>query len=296
MIRNDNNIKGITIDGEEYKLSQYADDTSIIFDGSPGSYDGILRVLDYFAHISGLKINFSKTKMVWIGGKKFSKEVFHHSRWKLSWDNCIFDLLGIKFSVNLEEIEDLNYLPKLLEIRKIINQWKLRKLTPIGRITVIKTLIIPKLNHLILTLPNPSNDFLKILENEIYQFLWLGKVRKVRKNTIVQDYYHGGLKMVDYPSFITSLKATWIKRLIYTETKWIKLLESTMEISINTIWQRGRDYLYSLLKRPINIFWKEVFTSWLQIDEKTPLNETQYFHEHIWHNPQITIDSNVIFL
>ena len=72
---------------------------------------------------------------------------------------------------------------------------------------------------------------------------------------------------------------------IYTETEWIKLLESTMEISINTIWQRGRDYLYSLLKRPINIFWKEVLTSWLQIDEKTPLNETQYLHEHIWHNP-----------
>ena len=108
-------------------------------------------------------------------------------------------------------------------------------MTPIGRITIIKTIIIPKLNQLILTLPNPSNDFLKILENEIYQFLWLGKVHKVRKNTIVQDYYHGGLKMVGYPSFITSLKATWIKRLIYTETKWINLLESTMELSINTI-------------------------------------------------------------
>ena len=108
--------------------------------------------------------------MVWIGCKKFSNEVLHHSRWKLSWDNCIFDLLGIKFSVNLEEIEDLNYLPKLLEIRKIINQWKLRKLTPIGRITVIKTLIIPKLNHLILTLPNPSNDFLKIFEMKYINF------------------------------------------------------------------------------------------------------------------------------
>ena len=55
----------------------------------------------------------------------------------------MFDLLCIKFSFNLEEIEDLNYLPKLLEIRKIINQWKLRKLTPIGHITVIKPLIIP---------------------------------------------------------------------------------------------------------------------------------------------------------
>lgn len=44
-------------------------------------------------------------------------------------------------------MEELNYLPKLSEIRKLINQWKLRKLTPIGRITIIKTLITPKLNH-----------------------------------------------------------------------------------------------------------------------------------------------------
>ena len=39
-------------------------------------------------------------------------------------------------------------------------------LTPKGRPTVIKTLIIPKMNHLILTLPNPDKDF-KNLETEI---------------------------------------------------------------------------------------------------------------------------------
>lgn len=54
----------------EYKLSQYADDTSLIFDGSSTSMDGILQDLDYFANISGLRINFSKTKMIWIGSKK----------------------------------------------------------------------------------------------------------------------------------------------------------------------------------------------------------------------------------
>ena len=65
MIRNEIIFKGITIDGEEYKLSQYADDTLIVFDGSPGFDDGILRVLDNFAHISGLKINSQKQK--WYG-------------------------------------------------------------------------------------------------------------------------------------------------------------------------------------------------------------------------------------
>lgn len=40
--------------------------------------DGILREFDYFVCIFGLKINFFKIKMVWIGSKKFLKEVFYY--------------------------------------------------------------------------------------------------------------------------------------------------------------------------------------------------------------------------
>lgn len=54
------------------KLSQYADDTSIIYDGSSESNDGTLRVLDYFTDLSGLIINYTKLKwllvhVVWEG-------------------------------------------------------------------------------------------------------------------------------------------------------------------------------------------------------------------------------------
>lgn len=86
--------------------------------GSPETLDGILRELDFFADISGLNINFSKTEMVWIGSKKFSKETFHYSRWKLDWNNTNFDLLGIKFSVNLDDMINLNYNVKLDDIKK----------------------------------------------------------------------------------------------------------------------------------------------------------------------------------
>ena len=55
-------IKGIAIDGGEYKISQYADDTSINLDNSPTSMDDIIRVLDYFAIVSCLRINFAETK------------------------------------------------------------------------------------------------------------------------------------------------------------------------------------------------------------------------------------------
>lgn len=91
--------------------------------------------------------------MVWIGSNKFSKETFHHWRWKRDWNNTNFDLLVITFSVNLDDMINLKYNVKQDNIKKkLIKQLKLRKLTILGRLTVIKSLIIPKMNHLILTL------------------------------------------------------------------------------------------------------------------------------------------------
>ena len=78
--------------------------------------DGILQELDFLANISGLKIKFSKTKMIWIGSKKISKEVFHHSRWKLDRQSTKFELLGVNFSLNLDEMLDLNFNTKLIDI------------------------------------------------------------------------------------------------------------------------------------------------------------------------------------
>lgn len=53
---------------------------------------------------------------------------------------------------------NLNYNAKQEDIKKLIKHWKLLKLTILGRLTVIKSPIIPKMNHIIFTLPNPSKD------------------------------------------------------------------------------------------------------------------------------------------
>ena len=44
-----------------------ADDTSMLLDGSEKSLDTCLNVLKYFANISGLRINYDKTQVIWIG-------------------------------------------------------------------------------------------------------------------------------------------------------------------------------------------------------------------------------------
>lgn len=49
-----------------FKLSQYANDTTIISDGSSESKDGTLRVLDYFTDLSELIINCTKLKWLYM--------------------------------------------------------------------------------------------------------------------------------------------------------------------------------------------------------------------------------------
>ena len=67
-IRQNSKIKGIKIHDTEFKISQYADDTSIFLDGSSDALNGTLTELDKFANVSDLKINFDKTQscMDWL--------------------------------------------------------------------------------------------------------------------------------------------------------------------------------------------------------------------------------------
>ena len=63
---------GIFANEEEIKIPQFADDTSIFLDGSSQSLNSTTEELDRFAKISGLKINYDKTQLIWIGSKKYS--------------------------------------------------------------------------------------------------------------------------------------------------------------------------------------------------------------------------------
>ena len=61
-IRRDPSIKGISISQNEIKLSQYADYTTLILDGSQETLEASLDVIEKFSKISGLRLNNKKPK------------------------------------------------------------------------------------------------------------------------------------------------------------------------------------------------------------------------------------------
>lgn len=79
--------------------------------------------------------------MDWICKEKYSSNSIK-TKWKLSWNQQSFEMLGIKFNVDLSKMIDLNYKPKLWKAKSIISNWRKILISPIGRVVVIKTLVL----------------------------------------------------------------------------------------------------------------------------------------------------------
>jgi hypothetical protein len=186
--------------------------------------------LDWLAKISGLNINFSKTQVIWFGNKKYSEEVSCPGR-NLTWGMTSFKLLGVNFDIYLTKLEKINFEEFFLQTKQLIKQWSRRNLTVIGRITVVKTLILPLFNHLFLSLPNPSNEIVKKINELLYSFIWNSPVCRVKKEILQNNYDNGGLKMINLNAFILSLKSTWICRLFQKDNKWQNIFMSFILIS-----------------------------------------------------------------
>jgi len=74
-IRRSKEIKGITIDEHnEVKLSQYADDTTVLL-SDPQSLSKLFDLLSLFERCPGLKLNQTKSEMLWLGSMPHRKDI-----------------------------------------------------------------------------------------------------------------------------------------------------------------------------------------------------------------------------
>ncbi|XP_062599221.1 uncharacterized protein LOC134260692 [Saccostrea cucullata] len=234
--------------------------------------------------MSGLHINYAKTHIVWIGSKKYSNEILLPN-YNLNWGTTRFTLLGIHFDVELDKLLYLNYDPKLVQIKSILRQWEKRYLTPIGKITVIKTLVLPLLNHILMSIPNPTESYCKELDKIFFSFLWNNSIHRVKKEVIIKNYEDGGLKMLNLKSFISSMKLFWIRQLIFTNRGMEHLIPN---FNLDKFINCGIDYVTIYLKTLKNKFWIDVFKSWIILQNHEIVSEVAG-DSPLFYNPMIRI-------
>ena len=192
-ISQNENIKGISYDNYEFKNTLFADDATFITDGSKKSFLTLISVLDNFSYISGLKLNTSKCSVLRAGLLKRSNIIFGPEN-KFIWSSEQAKTLGMVFHNNntnnknnhIINIVKSNLLPKIEAFCNCLKQWQHRKLSLLGKITVIKSFAFPKLIYPLTVLPNPPEDQLKLINTSIFEFLWNKKPDKIKRKTIVQ--------------------------------------------------------------------------------------------------------------
>ena len=210
-IRQDKEIQGIKVLGKELKLSQFADDTTLL-NSNCNSVKQAIAVLDNFGDISGLKLNPSKTKALWLGSWRHRKD----KPFGFQWPEKPIRVLGTFISYNEKENEKSNFTLKLQKLKTIFDVWNCRNLTLFGRCIITKSLGISQLVHTISSLDVPR-EFLGAVNSTIFKFIWKNKKDKLKRKLMILDYDQGGLRAPSIDVLAKSLKLAWISRLLTDE-------------------------------------------------------------------------------
>ena len=178
-IKRSKEIEGIQIvPNKSIKITQYADDTTL-FVKDIRSVHRLFDLLQQFENCSGLRINQSKSEILWLGSLRQRKDSI--LKLKLSAETVY--ALGVYFSYDEELATKRNFFEKLPKLKKILNIWSSRDISIYGRVNIVKTLAISKLTFICSVLDTPKG-FTDEVNNIIFDYIWKYKNPKLKKKTL----------------------------------------------------------------------------------------------------------------
>ena len=292
-IRTSSKIKGITIHDKEFKLSLYADDFCAFCIDSE-SIAELFDILDQFNECSSLRCNKEKTEILSINYPRSKENTVNHPLSITHKDIKEVDtikVLGTYVGYNFNILQTEKFRDSINGLKKTLNLWKLRKLTLLGKIQIIKTFGISKFMYMFSSISIPiwvSTEIEKIF----YNFLWKGPDR-IKRNVMIQEIDKGGLKMIDLKSSIEAQHLMWIDRIRVDNSQiWFHVLSYYLKKYGGILFFNCN---YDINKMLLNIpdFYKKILETWCRI---YLLKEEHPFREQIiWNNTNIRIDGKTLF-
>ena len=77
-------------------------------------------------------------------------------------------------------------------MKKIMSSWSARNLTLLGKIAILKSLVVSQIVYLLSSLPSPPG-VIKEINCLLYDFLWDSKGDKIKRTEMINEYNKGGL-------------------------------------------------------------------------------------------------------
>lgn len=291
VVRQNKEIQGIQVDDEEIKILQYADDTCGIFNNSK-SAKIFLREVETYGLYAGLKVNKEKTEGLRLGTNH--TYVNDSKLFGISWPQNPVRLLGIYFSYDEVKSNENNFETKIQDVKSVINLWKMRDLTLLGRIQIIKTYIISKFMYTCSVIHMPEK-YLKEINELIFKFIWKGGRDKVKRSIMVKQLQKGGLKAPDLGLIIEASRINWIKRYLsqsgYAQT-WkatVKSLFKQSGVNLDVLLQSN--FNTTQLNLTVPKFYIEMLDVWSKVSQTQPMKKDVF----LWYNQNIIIGTKPIY-
>ena len=260
LIRMDPDIKGFTVNQEEYKINLFADDVLVYLTNPFYSLRKLSFRLEEYGKVSGYKVNWDKSEILpFTEGDYTQCRSLTHFRWPTNG----IKYLGIRVDNNIMNLYKLNYLPLLRKIQEDLDKWMMLPITLIGRVNAVKMNIFPRLQYLFQMLPiKLPQKFFKELNKSVRKFLWKGKMSRISLEKLTWKFNLGGLQLPNFKnyykanqlsfiaSFFSEIKPAWIKIELH------KLGEKVPEEFIykwDSKWMRGKDESF-ILKHLIELW------------------------------------------
>ena len=292
-------IEGIIIDGVDYTISQFADDTSLAVICNMKNIENCFSALKKVQQVSGLKVNENKTEALSLGcGQKLPGV-------KIGWVETTTKILGVKIGSNRQVIIQENFAGILDRLKTKLNLWRQRNLSWFGKTLLLKTIGISQLVYLLTNLPSPDNIFMKAVEKTLFNLFWKGGPDRIKRETLYGPIEKGGLDFPKITCYNIGLKLQWVKRLIREDGPWKQYVISRSPFEGNKgifyifleANQNWEDFRYWYKPNSNNIF-TDIFQKWCQYNytafEQT-CSKNKVLSESIWFNSNIKIRTKTIF-
>ena len=120
--------------------------------------------------------------------------------------------LGIYVGNDSLKCYELNWDRNILNLEKVLEKWGTRHLTIFGKVTIIKTLAMPKITY-VASCCTFKDDTIRKITRLLYSFIW-GKKDRIKRNVLISPITNGGVNMIDVESHFLALKAVWVNRIL----------------------------------------------------------------------------------
>ena len=251
--------------------------------------------LDWYERNMGMLISYEKTTIYRIGSLHYSEAKFT-SACRVSWVNTPINVLGIFVSHDQKECKELNINPILEKIKNLVNIWKLRGLTLIGKIQVLNSLIASLFVYKMSVLPLLEKETINKLRQIFTDFIWDGKKPKIKLDILSLLKEQGGLNLANMEAKDKALKAQWVMRIKNNE-KLKTLADNLMHNQMGHLFWKCHLFVHDIDKvfPNVDLFWKDVMKAWFEVNESWIHSEAELKESILWYNSQIRIGGIPIF-